>query len=374
MSQQLVNHVVRPELTKSFYDPLDLLDYELAWEGRRLVPNTIRFEGELEVLQNGASLVAEDIAFSSECGINCVIDSIVTNFANTGQIENLGNYSRMVSMVANAVNSKDDMCNSNQASELRSPDRKFSKRLLKGNKNPATGSVYTEDIDFSCKPMFCLNRVSAVNGGDDTISFNKTGPCRVSIQLARVFDAFDGADCGATTSYKIKNPKLTYVSVPETNNKNNISIRVEHTIKQSINSAHAIISTKVPAVANGCSVSFQPSNNESTGVNNNQRQYELPNVKELTFLWNNAVNQQVTYTIRDRVELLQQYLDSMKNSGGHNTAHLQMLKANKSWGVGLDFKGFSDLSKKAFNIQMETGILNSNPFVAYLFFHALVQM
>ena len=369
----LLYHSVEPELVKSFYSPLDLIDFELDANMRKFVPGTLRFEADLEVEANTDTPVAtEDIKFSSRVGASCFIESITTSFANSGQIEHISNYSRLMSMVTNTTESVAMGVNSNNSMELKSVDDAFSRVMVRGVINRVAGVSLKTDLDFSIRPLIALNRVEAVNSADNSVSFAKTGVIRVSVQLARVFDSLFGSQCTASTNYKLKNPRMVFTSIPDDGKQALLQMKVAHSIKSSLNSAHAVLSTRVPVVANACSVTFQQVANESNPHTDNNQQEVLPQFNELVFLFNSASNQYVTYSITDRTEVLDKYLESMKGSGLASQCNLQTLKSNQGYGVGLAFP-YIDLSKQAFNIQLDTGINSTNPYVAYMFFHGIIE-
>lgn len=369
-----IHHRVQPQLVKDTHDPLDLIDFELVGAGRKLIPGSVRFEGELKVTQANADLVAQNIGFDCRAGIGSFIDSVTTSFQNVGQIEAINNYPRLLAMNSNAKQADWDMVNSNMSVEMKSPDDAFSVALLRKPTVQSASSPIKMNPDFSHRLFNCLNRVSSATvGGDNAISMSKTGAIRVSISLARVFDALEGMDVDANTNFVILNPTVCFTSVLDDDVKSTIQMRVESSIKSSLNSSHSVISTRVPIVANGVSMSFQQLSHESSPTYNNVAQEELPNLETLVFLFNNASSEHVTYTINSRAEVLSNYIESMKVSGDTNTCSLQLLKANKSYGVGIAFS-YMDLSSQAFNVQMDTQISSATPYVAYLFFHGIVEL
>lgn len=369
----VITHSVIPDLVKpsNSYSPLDMLDFNLNFQGRKMLAGSVRFQGQLRA--NGITGDLEDVKFDCMTGAHGVIDSITTNVTNVGQIESLQNYSRYHAMVMNGTQSKNDTMNSANSCELKTPGDEFTSMILKGYKTKIVGDNYSVDPDFSIKPSFCLNRMVAVDSDDNSVSFSKSGTVRVSVLLARVTDFLFGHDITSLSSYDVINPRLIYKSIPDDGKQAKLQVRVEHSLKTSINSADAVISTRVPAIAHGCSMSFIESLHESVGQYNNLAQEALPALTELVFLWNNASNVMVTYTIRDLVEVTDKYVESLK-SNGHNTAHLQMVKANKSFGVGLDFGTFVNLANQSFNIQMACGVNNNTPYTAFMYFHSLIEL
>jgi hypothetical protein len=302
-------------------------------------------------------------------GAHGVIDSITTSVLNVGQIESIQSYSRMHAMVMNATQSRNDTMNSYNSCELKSPSDLYSNMILKQYATKIADSSHRTPADFSVKPTFCLNRFVA---DDSSVAFSKTGTVRVSIQLSRMTDMLFGTAVSGLTNYEIINPRIIYQSIPDDGKQAKLQMRVEHSLKTSINSSDAVISTRVPAVCDSFSMSFMPTSHESVAEYNNLAQEALPALTELVFLWNNSSNTMVTYTIRD-LEVTDKYLESLKTSG-HNTANLQMVSSNKSFGVGLSFGTFVNLANQSFNIQLACGVTNTNPFNVYMYFHSLIEL
>lgn len=379
----LTNHQILPDLVKQNgeYSPLDILDFNLQFSGRRMLPNTVRLQGSLKV-DVGDKV---DIKFDHMVGAHGLVDMITTSFSSVGQIESISNYPRYISMSSNATQSVNDMMNSKNSVELKSPDAQFSQMILTGYKpKPANdvtqvASRVGEKIlpDFSIMPKFCLNRIVAVNGGDDSVPFTKTGNIRISIELTRALEFLYGFDVISSTDYRVVDPRITFLSIPDDGSPAQpLQVSVEYTLKQSILSDDVVISTRVPALANGCSVSFQEQSHEGTGAYNNVELESLPNLREVQFLFNNNTNSLITYLLRDPVEIVDKYLESLKSSNGsHSNSSLQLAKGGKgsSNGVGLDFQEFIQLNNQSFQIQMKTGVQSGNGYSAYLYFHGLIE-
>jgi hypothetical protein len=367
----VINHSVIPDLVKpaNSYAPLDLLDFNLNFQGRKMLSSTVRFQGQLKIVGD----VEDGVLFDCMAGAHGVIDSITTSVLNIGQIESIQSYPRMHAMVMNATQSRNDTMNSYNSCELKAPSDLYSNMILKQYASKIADSLHRTPADFSVKPTFCLNRFVAVDSDDNSISFSKSGTVRVSIQLSRMTDMLFGTEVSGLTNYEIINPRIIYQSIPDDGTQAKLQMRVEHSLKTSINSSDAVISTRVPAVCDSFSMSFMPTSHESVAEYNNLAQEALPALTELVFLWNNSSNTMVTYTIRDLVEVTDKYVESLKTSG-HNTAHLQMVSANKSFGVGLSFGTFVNLANQSLNIQLACGVSNTNPFNAYMYFHSLIEL
>jgi len=366
-------HKVQPLLVKD-YKPQDLVEFELYNAGRSFVPGSVRLTGQLEVLDNLQTLTsAQDVKFDHRCGIANFIDNVSTSFGNKGMIETISNYSRLIAMTSNATESDWDMMNSSKSVELKSPDAQYSQLYLQ---QPTTlaglDGEYSYNPDFSHRLFNCLNRVSS-STEDNTVPFDKIGVVRTTLQISSLYQALFGDDMDASVDFTLKNLEICYTSVPDMKETKVLQMKVEASIKTSLDSSNAVITTRVPIVSNGCSVSFQRIANENVAIANNVQQEELPDLTETTFLFSNSNAEHITYVIRDRIEILDNYIESMKAMGMTNTCNLNLLKANKSFGVGLPYE-YMNLSSKAFNIEMRSGITSGDPYVAYLFFHGIVEL
>lgn len=379
----VINHSVTPDLVKlnNTYSPHDMLDFNLNFVGRKHLFGTVRFQAQIQgpappVGDDNPSL--DDVVFDCMCGAHGVIDTVTTTLQTVGVVESITGYARYHAMVMNGTQSRNDTMNSYNSCEMKAPSDIYTNMMLNGIKSKIPRGE-TDDTDYNVNPDFsiklsnCLNRTTSVDSDDNSISFTKSGTVRVSILLARAVDFLFGHRVTSITDYKVINPRITFQSIPDDGKQAKLQMRVEYNLKSSINSADAVISTRVPIVSDGVSVSFIPSSHESSGEYNNLAQETLPALSELVFLFNNASNVLVTYTIRDAVEVADKYLESLKTAG-HNNASLQMLKANKSYGIGLSFDTFINLANQSFNIQLACGVDNQLPYTAHMYFHGLIEL
>jgi hypothetical protein len=369
------NHSVIPENSKASYGEYDIIDFICTFPSRKMMANTVRLSYNLRVLQGNTILTNEDIMWSSRVGGHNVIEGITTETQLQGQLESIHDYPRLMQMTAGATLDINDYMNASKSCELRSPDDQYSRLQLRGEKltDRITGSLVDLDNSVSIKPLFCLNRASSTDG-DVGVSYARVGNVRVSLQLSRMIDAFYGGNVASgTTTYSISNPRLEFVSIPDDNKVNAIQFRVSNSIKQVVNSSLSNLGLKAPVIANACAVSFIQQVHQSQGAYDNTACEELPNVSRLDFTWNNATNQGITYTIRDNVELTSRYLDALQTSG-HNSSSLPLLAANKSYGIGISFNEFIDLSKTMLNIQITSEVNSTNPYTAVFYFAGVLTL
>ena len=378
MSAPFLYHSVEPENSKATYTEYDNVDFVMNFEGRKLVCNTVRLEGLLRVSTQGVNLpldgagaITTKIFIDPSIGIHSVVDSIQTSVLSLGSVENFNGYARYVGMTEDTTTNNNDMCNSENLSELKFPMLQIMP-VLHGEVARNNANLNNPN-SFSFKPQFILNTASEVNRQGLGMSFNKTGTIRVVFSLARINDVLFGPDVDNTTTYQLENLRLVFTSIPEDGVKNNTVHKVKYHIKQSILSRTTNISSNIPAKCSGVSRSFITQAKENTTGDNSYNRETYPDLQELQFLFNNNTNEYITYQIRDNDEVLLRYLLSMGKTSKHNRTQLTELSGKHSYGVGLDFQGMIDLSTQTFNV-----VLNSNsdiqPMSIHLYFHSMVEV
>lgn len=362
-------HTVQPSNTKALYSEYDSVDFELTFEQRQLLPNSIRIEADLDVWTDGQTasnrvVAADKIYIDPKIGAHSFLSSITTELQQQGVVENFQEYPRYVRMATEATIASNDVFNSENVCELRTPSLKVSNAVIMGQ-----GSTTAfRSADFSIKPMFCLNTLSG------PLSYTRSGAIRVTVHLSRYYSALFGAGMTTNVIYQLKNLRLCYMTQPDASNpKSKVMMRTRLNLKQSVASAFANISTRVPAVCNAVSCSVQLQANENDPYANNNKTEVLPNVKELQFLFNDSQNEYITYQIKDREELLRRYIQSFADTGSNNVS-ITKLRANSGWGVGLPFRDFIDLSNQKFNVQLTTDVQSTAPYILYMYFHSTASV
>lgn len=372
-------HSVLPENNKASFGEYDNIDFQCTFEGRAMNLNSVRIVGDLSITQGGqplsdASNYGKDIKLDRLVGAHSFIESISTSFFNGGQvIENLTEYGRFVKMKNAGRKGVNQMNNASNVCELLAPLDTMTTAMMKGTvPKDNTVALAPVPIDFSIKPEICLNNSS----GHPTLAYSKSGAVRITINLARVFAALYGLDVDNTTAYSISNLKLAFSSVPEDPASMNESLvmRTVINLKQSIESSFANIGVKVPAICDRMSASLQIQNNENTAKNNNYELNKIPNMDELTFLFNDSTNSLVSFQLRDYEEVISRYIDSFYDTG-KNALSTYNLANNNGFGLGLDFDDFLDLRNQKFNVQLQSGITTqAENMVIYMYFHSVIKV
>ncbi len=363
---------VFPTNTKVNYTSLNNVDFELNFPNRKLVANSIRIEGNIRCNSSGTTQVVatDEIYFDNYVGANALISDIQTVTANQGSIELITELPRYTKMISSAFSSEDDFNNISNLCELKCQNLSIAKQVLLGNNNENKAVAdpnVNEPISFSIKPNFCLNQASNLSGGNVNISSRTTGDLRVSIRLSRNEAVFFGNTTEA--NYQISNLSLVYLTVPEDNKQEQITLRTKVNISQSIQSTFSNISVNVPSRANGVSISFLRQDKENNYLYNNTQCDKLPNVDNVEFLFNDSTNKYITFKLDTQEMILNNYEQSITSSSDSNLMTLDRLKASDAYGVGVNFNQLLDLSANRFGLNVASAVTNNAPYLAYMFFH-----
>jgi len=380
--QAVVYHEVLPENLKSGgYTEYDQLDFVCTFKDRAIELGSIRLEGELEVQYNGEFLNATtdiggtplnelDIKIDPLVGAHALCESWTTAVGAGQQIaENLTEYPRYVKMATAATSGIDDMNNASHVCELKAPLAAMTNGLLQGivPETQPTNAL-RQNPDFSIRPMFALN------SGRGALPYARSSDIRITLTCARVAAAFYGTGVDNNLTYKMKDLRITFRSVPmEMGDSSPITMKTKMNIKQSIQSSFANVQSKVPGEVMAVSCSFQPQEEENTFKNNNLQLSKVPNLQQTQFLFNDSTNTLISYLIKTNQEVTQRFIDSFMDTG-RNALSTQKLANNNGFGLGLDLGQIVDLSNQKFSIQLTSGIESSVPFVIYMYFHSFVEL
>lgn len=379
-TDEILYHSVQPNNVKQYREN-ENIDFTLAFEGRKLIAGSVRFEAELFVSRNsgGDSITpAQDVKIDPKIGGHAFVSSYTTSFQNTGIIENLTSAPRLVRMKTDGTKSQSDMCNSNMVCELRSPSDIISRKQIL-QKIPSTycggatgllASIPASSVvqpDFSIIIPTCLNNLV---GSNQSVSYSQSGAIQITLTTERNLGSLYGASVGNDYYYELRDVRMTFRSVIDDGNTMPITMRTSLCLKNSLSSATNNVSSKVPAICDSVSVSFLPQNRENKAIFCNTNLENPPNIKNVTYLFNDAFNKYVTYEIKDKVEMIERGVDSL-NSTGSNDATLENVSSNLSTILGLNWEVLTDLSNQKFNINLQTEISSTNPYIMYSFFHSL---
>ena len=143
-------------------------------------------------------------------------------------------------------------------------------------------------------------------------------------------------------------------------------------IKNTIISNNAEVSSSVPANAvGGVSISFLESSSESDNSKNSLSLEKYPAFQEVSYQFQDATNQYISYTIKSLTDAQSKGLESLR-SVGHNEISSNNYQANDGQVLGIDFNGqFVDMTKNKFAINIKSQ-RDIGTYFIYLYFHSLV--
>ena len=383
MDNRIVYSEVIPNNLKTQYTEFDVIDFALSHPNRKLNLGSIRIEGELNVQYNGKNLNSDDVVDGSHIngkqiyldhlvGSHSICEQITCSISAGGSrqvIENLNEYPRYVKMASSATQGRNDMLNSNNVCELKTVDAMVTNSLLQGvvpPSDPTSGSQRV-DPDFSFRPLICFN------SGAGALGYNKTGDIEISVTLARVFAVLFCNDVNIKVSYSLRNLRLRYTTSPMDDDNSPVVMKTKLQIKSSIQSSFANVQTRVPAVCNAVTASFQVQANENTAVNNNLELNKVPALNQTQFLFNDSTNTLVSYILKSNSEVVSRAIDSMLDTG-RNSLNTQNLASNNGFLLGLDFDQQINLADQKFSVQLNSGITSLVPMVIYMYFHSFVEL
>lgn len=349
--------------------PNTTVDFKLSFENRKLVCGSVRLSGKLSV-KNGANKVAlaEDIFIDPLCGVENFIQSVKTQF-NGRSIENIDHYPRMVRMEGDVMNSQMDMMNSEKYTALKFPYHQLTSAILRG-------PDANRDSDFYATPSFCLNKAYVEGKPEAYLSFAQSGPVIISFTFTDLVKSFFGEDASNNMTYELTNLKIHYLTVVDDGTRDNVIFRTKYCVPQTIASSNASIDTNIPGMlVRSASMSFIKQSQASSYFYNSYATQELPNVKRVTFLFNDTNNNKVSFPLDTREEILSNYIQSFLDTGNNCLLPYRMEEPNYgSYGVGLDFSVPQDFTSQKFNVILESDASNANKYDAYIYFHGFVTV
>lgn len=381
--QDIRYHSVQPLNRKDAgYTDFDNIDFQIgATFGRKLVGGSIRILGEITV-PGAADPLTEVISYDGLTGSHAWFSSIVTAFSSTGQVENLNFYPHMVASKARSQLSREDTFQSQYVCENRCTDGIVSDLLLKGT-TFGDGTNYdaakTKPLDFAVRPDFCLNNFVA--GSDSALPFAKSGDINISLIVSRSVAVLYGTAptgtgaIGVDRNILLKNLRLVYTTVADDGKyAPQYQMLIRSSLKQSLQSSYASISTLAPLVSDRFWMVFIPQNQDSDARYNGLACVRPPNISRVDYLWSDSFSAQYTYTLLNEEEILTNFVRAVNNKVEDNQCALNILASNDGYGMGLPFGAFVDLSKNKISINIQSEISSSNPITVYMFFQGVISV
>mgnify|MGYP003629605214 CR=1 FL=1 len=360
-----------PEEVKSVFGEYDVVDFMIN-TSQNIETGSIRLEGELFVTQDGSARCdnTTNCYYNFRTGIHGVIESISTQLGGSGNvIEYLQHTNRFLNMKECATKHSDDYFNGLDICELKVATSEQAKEICRGKVYQNSGN-FIQDMDFSAKLQFCLNKVTA-----DSFSLsNYNDLIKVSVSLARNNAFLCGSGVNSNSKYELKNLRLTYRTLPA-QPAQPISARSYVSLKQTLQSNNINVSSRVPAVVSGVSVSFLQQSKENTPTDNNAQLEKPPAPSELRWSFNDATSNYITYSILDLGEMVE--LGNASLGGGYGKRHNQLQTTDQgginSFILGADFNGMIDLRNQKFTMELKSAINSGIPVICFMFFHNVIN-
>ena len=381
--QTILHHRVLPSSSNSVgYFPNQTVDFILQVPQRKLLSGSIRIEGTVTVTKGATVeeiLVTDNCKLDNMVGAHSFFDQMSTEVESKGMLETLQNYPRYISMQSKASMSQDDMCVLSMGAELRGPKNDNGKYALqavveRSDDGVGTGTE-TSPSSFSFKPMVCFNRSQG-----NMYSFDKMGFIRVSCILARNADAFFGKDvfgaAGVNCQYTLKDLALRFVTIPEDGESGPQLMRSYISTVNSVQSTSSSLVSRVPSSrVNGVAVSFCKQTDLQSPDANSLALQTVPDFLSTEYLFSNSVNQNITYTIKDRSDAIARGIQALSDSG-HHQASIQTLQSRNGFLLGVPFGQFIDLSQQLFSMRLDvtSTTITSTPLSAFSMFSTLIEL
>tara|TARA_R110000824_G_scaffold6730_5_gene31067 strand:+ start:6370 stop:7509 length:1140 start_codon:yes stop_codon:yes gene_type:complete len=373
-------HRTLPESSSVAYKPYQTVDFLLDARGRKLIKNSIRIEFDAAVVTTvgGAATVtnADNIKLENAIGGHAFFDSFSCETEKKGVLQNLQNYSRHCNMVSRATLCPDDLLSSQFVAEGRGPAEENGNYVLQyvSDNSYVAGQAEVaarqQPPAFSISPQICFNR----QGGDD-YSFDKNGFIRVSMILSPTNQAvFGGA--AAAKDYTLANMALRYQTRADDGAQGAMLMKSYVNVVSSVQSTATTVSARVPSSqVNGVALSFIKQSNVNAVQPNSYQLESLPQWSTIEYLFNNTLQQYITYTIRDQSDAITKGLEALETAG-HASVSMKTLKANQGNIMGLSFNEYVDLSQQKFtiNFKVDSDTITLAPMDVFMYFSTLITM
>lgn len=373
MSSNYIYNESLPEVGSS-WGSLDTIDFKLNFDGMML-PNSIRLLGEFEYYENGVQVVGGDtkVFFDNRVGINSVINSMTTQIQNVGTIEHFSNMARFEKLRTDGTMGRDDLYNARAVAECRVPYPEDTRALMNGEILPHLLNERSGNMPFALMPNFCLNNMT-VEPVDPNMGaglpYSKTNEISIAIRLATDNEVLFGEDKTVNSTYKLVNLKMCYITMPDNGNFANVSMAVRNSLVQTVNTPHSILTLKSPIVADSVIVSFIEKAKENSNEYNALMNEKLPEVEDVEYQFNDAINGLVSYKVDSEAEM-RIYTEQAFKSTVNDFSLTKLETGNDGYAIGFLF-GLKQLvgSKIAIAIHSAVG----TDYSAYIYLQGVINM
>lgn len=359
--KNLIYHSVEPQNKRQVYNPLFNLDFNLDFQGRKLIPGSVRLEGVVLREDRGA-------VFNSRLGSHALIDSLSVQIDNAGGIvEDLQDYGHYV--LKKIITSRTDEelgYNASHLVALQSANQTTAKEVVQlGSSNNGANNLTENTGDFSMKPYCVLNNALMESG---SMNYSKTGMIKLSVRLADGVKALENTDNG-NVSYIITDLRICYITEMEDDDTRPIVVEGIQTVKSTVEGNFTSLNASVVGAVRNVSVTFQDVLKENNPLTDEYQTFFIPQIERVEFLFNDATNTMITYNIDNNVEILDRFVESMnRGNRTHNSLGVINSKNNQAFGLGLDFGGYIPLDSNKIRVVITSGLNTTGTLNAYMCF------
>src|SRR6056300_133649 len=246
----------KPYNVKATYAEYDNLNFAINYgEELSLISGSVRLNFDLTMLDENDAVISpgKNTFIDAMTGGHAVVSSVSTAL-RTGQLENLQNYNKYVSMKNNASLTKNSTFASDKVAELIGHDNNLQRFALRYPSSSGTAAAsMVSTVPVSLKLECVLNHMTDTEEDTPALLSGKNGEISVQIQLERALALFCGPTAGFT--YTIANPSLTYQTTSAAPSKS-VLMRVKQSLKQNVNSNNFNLSSNAPYIVEGVSGTF----------------------------------------------------------------------------------------------------------------------
>jgi len=367
-------HEVQPQNQQDSYNQFNTISFEILSDGRKLNPNSIRLDFDLEVFKTGATRAGatDKIYANKNILAHSFFESFQTTIQSRGLIENLQEYPRWANIHATATHNVNDFQTCGfQAEGRQLLNEAAAAALQRQSCHSSDAAAHYVNPAFTIKPLIGFNRMMG-----DGYSFSKNGFIRIDMNVARNLTAIYGSDVAADASFALKNVRLRYTTRPDDGSQGKILMNSYVQVKATSTSQNYNVDSRVPSKAvNGVVISFLETAHESSTRDDTYRLEKYPSLDEINYRFNDAQNRFVTYSVTHLGDQVKKGIQALSD-GGVAMANRLNIAANEAFIVGLPFQEYVDLSTQKFSVNLKSTStnLNTSPRNVYLFFLTLVSI
>ena len=370
------HNTIFPLSTRANYRANDIVDWLLTFDGKQIIQNSIRITGKVRVdtdanIKDSSTVsrldVSKDVQIDGTVGIASAFQSITCSSDNQGVIENQNEHPRYVKAKSVATHTAQQLfTDCRNTTELRTGEDVHTKYLLYGNSGTTADDC---QIPFSWKPDIAFNKSS------QNISSKKTGGLKLSVRLATDAQFLFGADA-ATYSYALYDLRLEYKTVPDAGASGNLVFETIHMIKTTAESNNTSISTRVPATVQSVSIVFHRDKDLNQPIPNHLQLQQPPGVSRVEFSFNDSLTTYYNFSLDTMQEILYNYQQSWGGAyGSKSNITLPLLNHDESYGIGMPFGTYIDMSKGSkFGINLLSNINTNLKYGVFMYFRGIVQI